>query len=121
MDYVCSQATVTDRETSDHQQRRRLPFITELHRSRDKRHPSVQSTTFSNPLVTAEFPSDTNVSETEGKLHTGVLKSGHLHKTTEARSKIGSKPRPTGKREFRLTEAALEYLHHFSHVSHKCG
>lgn len=90
----------------------KLPFVSELHRSRDKRRES--STMFANPLVSAEFSSPPSF-EPESERTDGSLKSGPLYKTTLSRRE-GAKPGPTRHRQFRLTEVALEYLHLFSHV-----
>lgn len=54
--------------------------------------------------------------ESNSKYHSNTLKMGLLSKTTMGRRE-GSKPGPTRQRHFRLTVAALEYLHLFSHVS----
>ena len=102
---------------------RRLPFLTELHHaSKPRRHSKDEiaaSTTFANPLVTAELSlptSEADGEQSDGKYHSSTLKMGLLSKTTIGRRE-GSKPGPTRQRHFRLTEVALEYLHLFSHVS----
>ena len=103
--------------------RHRLPFLTELHHASKPRRSSkdeiTASTTFANPLVTAEISPPTSEAggeESDGKYQSNTLKMGLLSKTTVGRRE-GSKPGPTRQRHFRLTEVALEYLHLFSHVS----
>ena len=101
----------------------RLPFLTELNHgfkpvchSKDE---ITTSTTFANPLVTAEHSPPTSEAggeESDINYHSNTLKMGLLSKTTVGRRE-GSKPGPTRQRHFRLTEVALEYFHLFSHVS----
>ena len=84
-----------------------LPFISELLRSGGNmplEHPSVKTVDF--PLK----PDDQG-----GSRHESYLKIGTLYKTTLSRRE-GARPGPTRQRQFRLTEVALEYFHHFSHV-----
>ena len=106
-------------QSENTQGKRRLPFITELHRSR-RRTPSqdITSTTIPNPAVTAAFLSEfTNADMLDkGGYCEGALKTGVLSKTSIGRRE-GSRPGPTRQRRFRLTEEALEYFHQFSHVS----
>ena len=118
----CSKDTIAVQGTETHGHG--LPFLTELQRGRKKSHdPFASSTTFTNPLVTEEFPSSSasvgeEIIDTDRMRHDGALKTGVLSKTTIGRRE-GSRSGPTRHRHFRLTEVALEYLHHFSHVSQR--
>ena len=103
-------------------QNKQLPFLKELKFSRERSPSGDVSTSFANPLVTAELPSsstNTATRDTPGKHDNmeGAIKTGLLSKTTIGRRE-GSRPGPTRHRNFRLTEVDLEYLHQFSHVSH---
>ena len=109
-------------QSENTQGKRRLPFITELHRSR-QRTPSqdvaiVTSTIIPNPEVTAVLLSESTYVDMldKGGHCEGALKTGVLSKTSIGRRE-GSRPGPTRQRRFRLTEEALEYFHQFSHVS----
>ena len=111
-----------DPATTQEAQNKRLPFLTELRIGRERSPSQDPSITFANPAVTAEFPppSTNTVTEDVDKHCTeGAIKTGLLSKTSVARRE-GSRPGPTRHRHFRLTEIALEYLHQFSHVSHRC-
>ena len=110
-------------------QKLRLPFITELHLSRKrsifKGRSNNRSLNFSNPaaVTVLEFPNRTlstdTVTQDTDEYGAGVLKVGLLSKTSKGRSSKENTIRPglTRQRRFRLTEEALEYFHHFSHVS----
>ena len=122
-------------------QRLRLPFITELHRSRNRsifrirNQNNNRSFSFSNSGTTStqalalESPlhnrrsivSTDTVAQSIDEYGAGVIKVGLLTKTSKGRSsgKESSVSRSglTRQRRFRLTEEALEYFHYFSQVS----
>ena len=125
-------------------QRSRLPFITELHRSRNQsifraRRSKNNPLSFSNPETTASTQSTQALAATENRRSTtstdtvtqgildeygaGVIKVGLLTKTSKGHSSgsrgessVNIRPGLTRQRRFRLTEEALEYFHYFSQV-----
>ena len=126
-------------------QRSRLPFITELHRSRNqsifraRKSKNNNPLSFSNPETTASTQSTQALAAAENRRSTtstdtvtqgildeygaGVIKVGLLTKTSKGRSSgsrgessVNIRPGITRQRRFRLTEEALEYFHYFSQV-----
>ena len=104
-------ATSQQAPTEHRRRRLTLPSIAELnlgHKLSIFRDQSLNHS--ANSVPGAEFPSFRDEQEVT------VLKIGVLFKTSLGREK-DSRPGPIRQRRFRLTEGALEYLHHFSQVS----
>ena len=107
--------TATTQQVQIEAKRRRLtlPSIAELtdlsHKLSTFRDQSFNRS--ANSASGAEFPSFSKDDQ-----EVTVLKVGVLFKTSQGREG-DSRPGPTRQRRFRLTEEALEYLHHFSQVS----
>lgn len=113
MSTLLTTATSQQVQTKDKcSQRRRftLPSITDLNLGYKLRDQSFNHSTNSAPGI--EFPSFRD----DEQLEVTVLKVGVLFKTSLGREEDAN-PGPTRQRRFRLTEGALEYLHHFSQVS----
>lgn len=97
-------------QTEQKRRRLTLPSIAELnfgHKLSIFRDQSLNHSANSAPGF--EFPSFRDEQEVT------VLKIGVLFRTSLGQEE-DSRPGPTRQRRFRLTEGALEYLHHFSHV-----
>ena len=104
-------ATSQQAQTEHRRRRLTLPSIAELNLGRKLSIFRDQSLNYSaNSVSGAEFPLFRDEQEVT------VLKIGVLFKTSLGREE-GSRPGLTRQRRFRLTEGALEYLHHFSQVS----
>lgn len=104
-------ATSQQVQTEHRRRRLTLPSIAELNLGRKLSIFRDQSLNYSaNSVPGAEFPLFRDEQEVT------LLKIGVLFKTSLGREE-GSRPGPTRQRRFRLTEGALEYLHHLSQVS----
>lgn len=108
--------------------RLRLPFITELHRSRNKSIHRGRSNSRSKRISTTvpapePQPNRKSTASTDtaaqgiDEYGADVLKVGLLTKTSKGRSENSIRQGLTRQRRFRLTEEALEYFHYFSQVS----
>ena len=107
--------TATTQQVQIEAKRRRLtlPSIAEL-TDLSRKLSTFRDQSFNrsaNSASGAEFPSFSKDDQ-----EVTVLKVGVLSKTSQGREG-DSRPGPTRQRRFRLTEEALEYLHHFSQVS----